>query len=68
MYWCFRSFFGDGWIVCSHIGSQIVDIAYGFDVLPENDPFLSLVQETLDSLSEATVPGRFLVDFIPIRE
>lgn len=45
-----------------------MDVAYGFDVLPENDPFISMVEESLDSLNEATVPGRFLVDFIPIRE
>ena len=37
-------------------------------MLPENDPFISLVQKSLDSLNEVTVPGRFLVDFIPIRE
>ncbi|KAJ7153311.1 cytochrome P450 [Mycena filopes] len=40
--------------------------AYGIDVLPANDPYVSLAEENIETLSQAGVPGRYLVDSLPI--
>ncbi|KAJ7804522.1 cytochrome P450 [Mycena olivaceomarginata] len=48
------------------IGGLIMSIAYGIDVLPMNDPYLELLQESMHGLAEARVPGKYLVDAIPI--
>ncbi|KAJ7776053.1 cytochrome P450 [Mycena maculata] len=41
-------------------------VAYGIDVLPENDPYISLAEEAMRTTAEAAIPGRFLVDFLPV--
>ncbi|KAJ7697457.1 cytochrome P450 [Mycena rosella] len=46
-------------------GALIMDVAYGIDVLPSNDPYIGLSEEVMSGLSVAAVPGRFLVDTIP---
>ncbi|KAK0440601.1 cytochrome P450 [Armillaria borealis] len=47
-------------------GSTILSIAYGLEVLPENDPYILAAEEGLCSLAKAAVPGAFLVDSIPL--
>ncbi|KAJ7889513.1 cytochrome P450 [Mycena olivaceomarginata] len=44
----------------------IMSIAYGIDVLPSEDPYVSLAYEAVETLSYAGVPGRYLVDALPI--
>ncbi|KAJ7146871.1 cytochrome P450 [Mycena epipterygia] len=44
----------------------IMSVAYGINVLPINDPYLALAEEALRSGEQANIPGRFLVDWIPI--
>ncbi|KAF8214253.1 cytochrome P450 [Mycena galopus ATCC 62051] len=44
----------------------IISVAYGIDTLPANDPYIALGEEAIKSLSNVMVPGRFLVDSIPI--
>ncbi len=46
-------------------GSTILSIAYGLEVLPENDPYILAAEAGLCSLAKAAVPGAFLVDSIP---
>ena len=41
---------------------------YGLAILPENDPLVKTTEEALDGLLHAGVPGRFLVDIIPLCE
>ncbi|KAJ7290617.1 cytochrome P450 [Mycena rebaudengoi] len=48
------------------VGEVIVSVAYGIDVLPVNDPYVALAEEAAESANGAAVPGRFLVDSIPI--
>lgn len=48
------------------MGSLMIDSAYGIDVLPENDPCIAMVEETLEKLSIASNFGTFLVDLFPI--
>ncbi|KAJ7897690.1 hypothetical protein B0H14DRAFT_2430334 [Mycena olivaceomarginata] len=40
-------------------------VAYGIDVLPSNDPYLSLAYEAVQTLSNAGIPGKYLVDSLP---
>ncbi|KAJ7483474.1 cytochrome P450 [Mycena latifolia] len=47
-------------------GEVIMSVAYGIDVLPKNDPYVTLAQHAVQSEAIALVPGRFLVDSIPI--
>ncbi|KAJ7857906.1 cytochrome P450 [Mycena leptocephala] len=46
-------------------GSIIMSVAYGINVLPQDDPFVALARDAIHTLVIATVPGRFLVDTIP---
>ncbi|KAJ6559613.1 cytochrome P450 [Mycena capillaripes] len=48
------------------VGEVIVSVTYGIDVLPVNDPYVALAEEAVESAAGAAVPGRFLVDFIPV--
>ncbi|KDQ59121.1 hypothetical protein JAAARDRAFT_127559 [Jaapia argillacea MUCL 33604] len=46
--------------------ATIMDIAYGIRVSGENDKYARAAADALASVSEAGVPGKFLVDLIPI--
>ncbi|KAJ7873153.1 cytochrome P450 [Mycena leptocephala] len=50
----------------SMAGEIIMSVAYGIDVEPANDPYVTLADAALHSLGNASVPGRFLVDSIPL--
>ena len=39
---------------------------YGIDVKDSENPYILVAQEAFSGVSEATVPGAFLVDFLPI--
>ncbi|KAG6875967.1 hypothetical protein C0992_001649 [Termitomyces sp. T32_za158] len=41
-------------------------VAYGIDVLPENDPYIAIAETAMHGMSEVTIPGAFLVEFIPL--
>lgn len=48
------------------VGATITSLAYGIKIRPLNDPNLKLAQDSLDSVLEAFLPGRYLVDTIPV--
>ncbi|KAF8149693.1 cytochrome P450 [Mycena galopus ATCC 62051] len=48
------------------VGKMIMSIAYGIDVSPLNDPYLKLIHEMAHATVLAAVPGKYLVDAIPI--
>ena len=54
--------------VFSQIGSTLLEIAYGIDVLPENDPHLHKAEAAIATLTSAAVPGKYLVDSLPFRQ
>ena len=54
--------------VFSQIGSTLLEIAHGIDVLPENDPHLHEAEAAIATLASAAVPGKYLVDILPFRE
>lgn len=43
-----------------------MDVAYGIQVLPENDPYIRTAEEAIMSVAMASMPGTFLVNVFPI--
>jgi hypothetical protein len=43
-----------------------MDIAYGIKIQESGDRFISLAEEVMKGLGEASVPGAFWVDLFPI--
>lgn len=52
--------------IISFSGSLVMDTIYGIEVRPENDPYIEAAEKHMAAQSVATVPGTFLVDFLPI--
>ncbi|KAF7336122.1 Cytochrome P450 [Mycena venus] len=46
-------------------GALIMDIAYGIKVLPSEDPYIQVIEQAMHNLSNASIPGAFLVDTFP---
>ncbi|KAJ7650752.1 cytochrome P450 [Roridomyces roridus] len=46
------------------MGSLLMSIIYGIDVQRSNDPYLHTAEMAARAMSEAAVPGRYLVDLI----
>jgi hypothetical protein len=42
-------------------GEIIMSVAYGIDVLPSDDPYITLAHKAVYTFSIATVPGLYLV-------
>lgn len=50
-------------------GSLALRILYGYVAEPvKEDPLIDLVERAMETFTQATVPGAFLVDTIPLRE
>lgn len=49
-------------------GAIVLSVTYGIDVQSIRDPFLGASLDASHALASAMVPGKFLVDIIPIRE
>ncbi|KAJ7128472.1 cytochrome P450 [Mycena epipterygia] len=47
-------------------GEIIMRVAYGLEIRPSNDPYVALAKQAAHGFSVAHIPGRFLVDSIPI--
>ncbi|KAJ7080694.1 cytochrome P450 [Mycena epipterygia] len=47
-------------------GEVIMSVAYGINVLPSNDPYVTLAHKAVHTFAIATVPGLYLVDTLPI--
>ncbi|KAJ7142221.1 cytochrome P450 [Mycena epipterygia] len=47
-------------------GEIIISVAYGIDVLPVNDPYIAVAEHGVSASVQASTPGRFLVDSIPL--
>ncbi|KAI0259892.1 cytochrome P450 [Gloeopeniophorella convolvens] len=46
-------------------GQTILKIAYGFDILPENDPYITSVEQVLPIIGISTTKEGYLFDAIP---
>lgn len=55
--------------VCDHVrrlaAANVLEIAYGIEVAAENDPWVKLVEQGVESFGRAVTPGAYLVDWIP---
>jgi hypothetical protein len=47
------------------VGAIILRISHGYKVKEHSDPFVDLANRALANVSEATVPGAFMVDILP---
>ncbi|KAJ7209147.1 cytochrome P450 [Mycena pura] len=47
-------------------GEIIMSVAYGIDVLPSDNPYVTLAHKAVQTFSIASVPGVYLVNTIPI--
>ena len=43
-----------------------MSMTYGIDIKQTDDPFIDLAEAAVESASQATAPGAFLVDMIPM--
>ena len=50
------------------LASVVMDIVYGIEVLEEGDPYVAVARVAIAELAEAVVPGKYLVDSLPICE
>ena len=50
----------------SFFSATIMRIVYGLGVAEENDKYISLVEKGVDIFIRITVPGRYLVEAIPV--
>lgn len=50
----------------SSIGAFIMSLTYGFEVKSHDDPFLAAAERGVTLTEEATVPGGYLVNTLPI--
>jgi hypothetical protein len=55
-------------MVRSYFGRTIIKMTYGIDVKNEEDEYITVPARVVHAISEAGVPGKFLVDAIPLRE
>lgn len=53
-------------IVRNTVGRLIIQLTYGIEVLPENDPYVSLADRTMHNVTRVIVPGTYMVDILPI--
>ncbi|KAJ3517705.1 hypothetical protein NLJ89_g328 [Agrocybe chaxingu] len=47
------------------VGGMSLSLAYGIPIQHQDDPYISLAEKAAASISEAAIPGAFLVDMMP---
>jgi hypothetical protein len=48
------------------VGGIVLSLAYGFRIHPSDDPWIKLAERMSRLVTEAGVPGKYLVDIIPV--
>lgn len=46
--------------------SNVLSISYGIDASPEDDPWVKIVSDGMESFGHAGTPGAYLIDWIPL--
>lgn len=54
--------------VPSMAGAEIMEISYGIDVEPHDDPYILTAEHAVECISATTNAGSYLVDALPIRK
>jgi hypothetical protein len=52
----------------SNFGRSIIKMIYGIDAKGDDSEYITIPERVLANISEGGTPGRFLVDFIPMRK
>ncbi|KZP22134.1 cytochrome P450 [Athelia psychrophila] len=52
--------------VCHQVGAMIIEVTYGLDVLPKDDPFIESADKGITTVTLVLLPGAFLVNMVPI--
>ena len=53
-------------VITSTFGATIMKIGYGIALQESDDPYVALVEEIFDGITQAGLPGAFWVDLFPI--
>lgn len=53
--------------ILSYAGTLILNISHGYDPLRENDPLVSLAEQSIRDVGEAFELGKWWVEFFPWR-
>lgn len=61
-------FLNFGSLTCRYSGAVILKLAYGWTVTQNNDPFVRIVEDAFVLDSYINKPGRWMVDFFPLRK
>jgi hypothetical protein len=48
------------------VSGMVLSLAYGLRIHPSDDPWIKLAERTVHVITEAGVPGKYLVDVIPV--
>jgi cytochrome P450 len=54
------------YMIHANIGQTIVKMVYGVDTTDNNNEFISLAERVMGYINESVLPGRFLVEFLPV--
>ena len=52
--------------VFSLAAATIMRVAYGFDIKDSSNKYIQIAEESMIGIAEGAVPGRWLVDQLPI--
>jgi hypothetical protein len=55
-------------MVRAYLGRTIIKMTYGLDVKGQDDEYITIPERVMDAISQAAIPGKFLVDTIPARK
>jgi hypothetical protein len=53
-------------MIRTNFGATTMKMVYGIDIKSGEDEYITIPEKVLHALSEAAIPGRFLVDLFPI--
>jgi cytochrome P450 len=53
-------------MIRTNFGRTTIKMVYGIDIKSGEDEYITIPEKVLHALSEAAIPGRFLVDVLPI--
>ncbi|KAF9466021.1 cytochrome P450 [Collybia nuda] len=55
-----------GYHIRDSFSAMIMDVTYGIKISETDDPYISTAEEAVNGISQAAIPGQFIVDFLPI--
>jgi cytochrome P450 len=53
-------------MIRTNFGKTTIKMVYGIDIKNDEDEYITIPERVLHAISDAAIPGRFLVDVLPI--